>query len=169
MKRSTLFGTFVLALSLVIAAHSAHAQESWKGEPDVSEWNFGLLTGLGLIDPSAGFGLIGNVAKKIAHEGFIPDINDQAFIEVGMGPVWAGGGTAFSYSAHLRWDFGLNPDWTIYALGGLGGNVRGKNQGSGWIMYPRFGAGVMLHFAGAVAARAEVSHEYTMVGLVFSM
>src|SRR4051812_17989063 len=102
---------------------SAHAAEDWKGDPDPAQVHFGALLGLGVIDSNAGFAVLGTASKKIVQHGFSPDINNSVSIETQLGPLFVSGGTAFAYSAHLRWDFEKDLDWTFYALGGLAGHI----------------------------------------------
>lgn len=160
--------TLLAALtSLSFASASAHAAEAWKGVPSDKEFSAGAMAGLGVIDATAGFSLLGTVAKKIVKQGFVPDLNDSVWVEFEGGPFFAKGSVAFAYSAHLRWDFVKDDDWTFYAVGGLGGNVTGKDLGDRWELFPRFGVGTMARLNQEIAIRAELSHEFVVVGANF--
>jgi hypothetical protein len=166
-KRSKVF---LFVLCFITWCPSAHS-EDWKGESDSSTWSLGALTGLGLIDSSAGYALLGTVSKKIAQRGFIPDINDSVSIEGQFGPIWFSGVTAFYYSVHLRWDFQKDANWIFYALGGIGGNVINTNAYSSFVsrteLFPRLGVGAFWKINSQVWCRAEVSHELIAVGALF--
>ncbi|MDR3606890.1 MAG: hypothetical protein P4M08_05850 [Oligoflexia bacterium] len=150
--------------------YSRGSSEDWKGSANPSDFNFSALGGIGVIDDyHAGFSLIGAVAKKILDRGFVPDINNQVFIEGEIGPVFVAGNTAWFYSVHGRWDFTLNPDWTFYALGGVGGSAQGSGLGSHTVFFPRIGAGAMMSINEQVALRFELSHELIVVGGVFRL
>ena len=84
---------------------------------------------MGILDNHAGFALFPTVSKKIVHHGFIPDITNYVSIEIQGGPLFVSGGTAFIYSAHLRWDFDQDSQWALYGLGGLGGDITGAALG----------------------------------------
>lgn len=150
------------------SAQPARAAEDFKGEPPATEVTFGALGGLGIINSRAGFSLLGTAAKKIVNKGFAPDINNQVFIEVQAGPMFLSGGPAFVYSAHLRWDFPKDEQWTLYALGGLGGYATGADLGSQWLLFPRFGVGAMMYLNDNLSLRAEVSHELIATGVSFA-
>lgn len=123
----------------------------------------GFLMGLGIIDTSAGFALLGTISQKAVPDGFIPDINDSASIEFQGGPVFMSGATPFMYSAHLRWDFHKDEKWSFYSLGGLGGNITGDR----FALHPRFGAGAIAAVHNFFSLRGEVSHELIGVGMTF--
>jgi hypothetical protein len=147
---------------------TAGVGEDWKGQPSTSQGSFSGLLGLSVLDDyRPAFALIGAASKKIIDRGFVPDVNDSVSIEVEMGPAFALGGVAFVYSAHLRWDFIYNSDWTFYALGGLGGSVQGDTFGNHFILLPRIGAGAIWSITEAIGIRAELSHELIVVGATF--
>lgn len=161
--KNTLF-SLVVTLSLVSV--SAIANEDWKGKPDTSEFSAGALTGMGIIDNHVGFAIMGTVSKKIVKQGFIPDINNNVNVEAQMGPVFMSGGTAFMFSGHLRWDFIKDEEFTLYALGGAGGNITPASLGDRFELYPRFGVGAMWDKLKApFVLRAELSHELIAVGV----
>jgi hypothetical protein len=118
---------------------------------------FGAMGGIGLYDPKAAFTIIPNFAFRIVDTGFAPDISNQVFLETAVGPIFVGGQSKITYSVHLRWDFKKDEQWTIYGLGGLGGN-------SQLAIYPRFGGGAFYKVTDLLYARAEASHEYVIFG-----
>jgi hypothetical protein len=141
--------------------------EDWKGKPESAEWTVSALTGLGIVNATPGFAIMGAAAKKIVDHGFVPDINNSVWIETELGPVIAKGSAAFQFSGHLRWDFVQNQDWTFYALGGLGGSSTGEKLGDKFEFYPRFGAGALWKIFADFDIRGEVSHELVVVGAQF--
>ncbi|MFL5813675.1 MAG: hypothetical protein ACJ763_08865 [Bdellovibrionia bacterium] len=143
------------------------SSEDWKGKPEASEWAFSALTGLGIVNATPGFAIMGAAARKILDQGFVPDINNSVWIETELGPVFAKGSAAFQFSGHLRWDFVRNEDWTFYALGGFGGSVTGQKLGDKFEFYPRFGAGALWKIFADFNVRGEVSHELVVLGAQF--
>jgi hypothetical protein len=162
----------ILILAIFFALNfipsQAWSTEDWKGEADPAEFNAGVLTGLGVVNSQAGFALMATGAKRILKQGFVPDINNSVWIETELGPVFVSGGTAFAYSAHLRWDFVKDQNWTLYAVGGLGGLVTGSDLGDHFELFPRFGVGAMAKLTDLISLRGEVSHELTAVGVSFA-
>jgi hypothetical protein len=145
------------------------SSEDWKGKPETSEWSLTALTGLGIVNATPGFAIMGAAAKKIVDQGFVPDINNSVWIETELGPVIAKGSAAFQFSGHLRWDFVRNEDWTFYALGGFGGSSTGEKLGDKFEFYPRFGAGAIWKLFADFSVRGEVSHELIVVGAQFEL
>ncbi len=139
--------------------------EPWKGPPAPRNFTLGVLTGMGIRDGSTGFSLMGNAGFKIAHEGFLPDVNDQAFIETEMGALWVSAGSAFTYSLHLRWDFERDATWTFFAMGGLGGTITGQALGSSWRLAPRFGAGAFWRLDPKFHVRFEIAADVIGTGI----
>ena len=161
-----------LSSATVQAATLSHATvEDWKGKPTTTEGSLGGMAGLGVVDGSAGFSLLGTAAKKIVEGGFVKDINNSVWIEVEIGPMWVATTTVATYSLHLRWDFQKDRTWTIYALGGLAGVIPAKSLGNSWELFPRFGVGGLLNLNddGNLALRLELSHEFIGAGLVFAL
>lgn len=167
MKKIKLCASSVVALAFLWVQLNPAAAEDWKGKPDRSEFNFGVLTGLGVIDSSGGFALLGTAAQKIIQQGLIPDLNDSVWIELGMGPIFVSGTSAFTYAAHLRWNFEKDPEWTFFALGGVAGNITGASLGSRFLLFPRVGVGALWKMMDLFSWRAELSHELIAVGVVF--
>ncbi len=149
--------------------------DAFKGQPPQNNYTAGLLTGLGIIDSTAGFQIHGTIARKILNNGFVPEINNQVFIEAGFGPLFVSGGPAFFYTGNLRWDFPRDKDLTLYAIGGFAGHITGAELGNRWTFLPRFGVGAMYSLNAISSAlmpefslRGEVSHEAILVGVSFA-
>jgi hypothetical protein len=139
--------------------------EDWKGVSEESVLSLGGMAGLAVIDATSGFTVLGTVSKKIVTHGFVPDITNSVSVEGAVGPVFLSVGTAVAYSIHLRWDFEKDKDWTLYALGGLGGNVLTASGSSRGEAFPRFGIGAFYKMSGPLNARVELSHELIAVGI----
>ena len=139
--------------------------DPWKGQPDRSDFDFGALTGLGFVQGSPAFALVGTASRKIDYAGFIDGIRNSLSIEGQLGPMFLKGSSAFTYSAHLRWDFKRDEIWTYYALGGLGGYVTGSRLGDQFALFPRFGVGAFWQISPIVRIRFELSHELSAVGV----
>jgi len=142
--------------------------EDWKGSPDPESWNAGGLLGLAIFDGRAGFSFLGSVARKIVDRGFVPDINNQVFIEAELGPFFIEGENGVFVSAHLRWDFRKDDRWKFFALGGVGSQITGSGLGDAFRVYPRLGLGTMLSITPILSLRGEVSHEAVLVGPAFA-
>lgn len=173
MKKLHLFARAFFVTSLVLsftAIQPARAAETedFKGESPTIEVDFGLLGGLGWYGGAAGFALLGTVSKKLINRGFVPDLNDQVYLEAEVGPLFMSGATPIFYSAHLRWDFIRNDIWTPYALGGLSGTV-GGGLGADWFIKPRLGVGTFWNVSPALTLRAEVSGEALALGVSFAL
>lgn len=140
-------------------------EEDWKGKPDPQEFTVGVLTGMGIVDSKAGLSVLGTVSRKVVEPGFAPDINNGVSIELAAGPLFASGETTLFYSTHLRWDFRKTAEWGLYALGGLAGYTANSQIGNPFEFFPRFGIGTFWRLQDTFWLRAEVSHEFTGVGL----
>ena len=169
MIMTRLIAALALACSLLAISEPARAAEDFKGKEDPSEFDLGAMGGMGILDNHVGFELLGTASKKIVHHGFVNDINNSVSIEVELGPLFVSGGTAFAYSAHLRWDFVKDTEWTFYALGGLGGDITGASLGDRVELYPRFGVGAMWKIGQNFNFRGEISHEFVGLGVVFPL
>lgn len=142
--------------------------EPFKGASDGTQFMAGFGAGLGIISGQPAFDVLGFVAKKIVDRGFVPDINDSVWVELQTGPAITQGVLAIPYSAHLRWDFTRDEQWTFFATGGLGGTVVGISAPSTRVeIFPRFGVGALLHIFPGIALRGDLSHEFTGVGAAF--
>jgi len=157
-----------VALASVDAPYGA-GHEDWKWPLSDHQWTAAIIPGLGVINQSAGFTFQGAIARKILHQGFAPDVNNQVFVEFQGGPFTHSQGSAFLFSTHLRWDFTLNGDWSFYALGGFGGNSTSEGLGKQFQLLPRFGVGAVLDIERQthlpLGIRAEVSRELIGIGL----
>ncbi len=142
--------------------------EEFKGAPPTEVLKLGVMGGLGIVDARGALGFAVAPSYKVVDHGFVEDINNQVFAEMTLGGDFFGGESAFLYSAHLRWDFVRNSKWTYFALGGLGGNAIGGEDGR-WSLAPRFGIGGFYRLDSRMAIRAEISHEFTGVGVSFEM
>ena len=142
------------------------AATDWKGERSAREMSFGALAGLGDRNGDRSFTVVGDFSKKMLHRGFIPEINNQVFLEAMFGPLFVSTIlTAWIYSGHLRWDIQKSTLLTFYALGGAAGNF----TSSEFQIYPRFGIGVFLNFLPEIRLRAEVSHELIVAGMSYEL
>lgn len=143
------------------------SSDPWKGAPYNHPFDLHGGLGLGIFEGNAGLSFLFGIGVEIAHEGFIGDgINDQAYLELTTGPVILSNTVdPWVYSLHLRWDFHLDVDWTYYALGGFSGSF-GTGVGR---FFPRFGAGIVKHLTQELGVRGEVSHEWIMVAVTFSL
>jgi hypothetical protein len=162
---------YFIALAIgVLTIHSSHAfgdEELWKGKPPEGEVSFGLGAGLAPLGSSGGFVSILHLGKKIVHTGFVPDINNQVWIEAAGGFHYGFNSTWWSglFSAHLRWDFIINPEWTLMAMGGVGGWFNNVGGFTTVVVHPRIAAGAVYYFTPQVGLRIDVSHEWTTLGL----
>jgi hypothetical protein len=153
-------------------AYSAQESDSgsgssadFKGSSEFGDTAFGALAGIGVINDSGGFALIPTLSHKILPRGFVPDVNDAVWVEAELGPVFFSGATALWYSAHLRWDFVKDDQWTFFGLGGLAGDVTPDALGHHFQLFPRFGVGALYSIVPYVKIRAEISHELIAVGV----
>jgi hypothetical protein len=154
-------------LPLLLVTTFAFAAEDWKGTVDQSQLDFGGMVGLGNMGGATGFGVVGTVSKKIINQGFVPDMNNSASVEIQIGPVFLPTHTPFFYSGLLRWDFKKDENIGFYAIGGIGGFTAGSAFGTSATIFPRFGVGVMWDvFKGPILVRGELSHELIAVGIV---
>lgn len=154
-------------LVMLLSSFSSAYAEDWKGEPEATQGSFGVLTGLGVFEGTAGYSLLGTVSKKVISHGFVPDIDDSVSIEAEAGPLFVASSTAFQYGLHLRWDFVKDDQWTVYGIGGLGGDITGQSLGNKFELFPRFGAGALWRVMVPMALRFEISHELIAVGVLF--
>lgn len=155
----------LVGLWLVLMNGGLAFAEDWKGESDISEGSFGVINGLGIINSSTGYTLIGTVSKKIITNGFIPDLSNSVSIEGLFGPVFLSGVTGWLYSAHLRWDFEKDVNWAFFAVGGLGGNVVSQNNHTDFILSPRFGVGAFWKVTPQIKIRGDIAHDLVTVGI----
>jgi hypothetical protein len=147
------------------AAAASGGGADWKGPDERAEFHFGGLAGMGTIDSQAGVVVLGTASKKIIHHGFVPDIANSVSVEIQAGALFVYSTTVFAYSAHLRWDFQKDERWTLYAIGGLAGDVTGAGLGSRFILLPRLGLGAFLKLNELVYLRGELSREVIGLGV----
>lgn len=141
--------------------------EQWKGKPYDSQIQLGGMAGMSVVGASLGFTVLATGAFKIIHQGFLDDVNDQVHIELAAGPLFLAGSVGLMYGAHMRWDFHKNDIWSFYALGGFGGIIIGPSLARTFEFYPRFGIGALWNLFDTISFRAELSHEFTGLGIVF--
>jgi len=171
--RNCLFALCLLFSSPLFAAESkapppaSQPNETWKGPAPENHFTVGGMGGMAIVGNSVGGVILGSVATKIVNRGFVPDINNQVFIEFQAGPIFLSNFTVLGTSLHLRWDFHKDDDLTLYGLGGMGALLLGSNDFPSEF-YPRFGAGVIWHLV-AFDIRAEVSHEWITAGVQFNL
>ncbi|MGE4233288.1 MAG: hypothetical protein AB7F43_08170 [Bacteriovoracia bacterium] len=159
----------VLIALLTVALTRFSLAEDWKGEASSKQLSMSAMAGVGVVDGMAGPGLVATFAKKIVHKGFAPEINNQVHLEGAFGPTFIRGETPLLYSAHLRWDFQKDLNWTLYAVGGLGGVILPSAMGGGVELFPRFGIGIYLYLRDEISLRAELSHEFSGAGVSFHL
>ena len=151
------------------AAKVQEAVEEFKGGPAPQFMDFSAMMGLGIIDSSSAFTLVGTASRKIVDRGFVSDINNQVFVELALGPAFFKGNTAFVFSTHLRWDFERDARLRLFAVGGLAGNATGANAGNRWTIAPRFGVGALYPISDALSLRGELSHEWIVAGVAIRL
>ena len=140
--------------------------EFWKGAPPRSDIHLGVLTGLGIIDSELGWSLIGSAAPRLFDRGFVPDINNEVFIELQFGLLFSSGTSVF-LASHLRWDFHRDSRWALFGLGGFSLISTSTDLGSRSRFSPRFGVGVIRMIAARIGVRAEITHNTVLVGSNF--
>lgn len=148
---------------------SVSTDEYWKGPRSQHEWDFSFSSGLGLLASDAGIPIVLSVAKKVVHEGFVPDINNQVFIEAQTGPLFIKSESVWLYSAHLRWDFEQDERFRYFAMAGLGGNFVPKALGNRSEFFPRVGLGMFYSLTKELKARVDVSHEWITAGVTLAL
>lgn len=172
------FSLFTIALSASLFAMAANAaptvikpevttHEDYKSFNPNHTVTLGISGGLGLIDTTEGFTLIGSAGARLVPDGFIPDIVNPVFLELQFGPMFARGTTMWMYSTHLRWDFVKDSTWTLFALGGFGGNITDSAPfGNRVAFHPRFGVG-SFYDIGSLVFRFDFSHEVITAGVSY--
>jgi len=146
-------------------ATSGNSDADWKTPGLPPLYNFGAMSGLGVIDSYGGVTFLGTASLTVLDRGFIPDISNSVATEIEAGPMITSGHGAFWYSLHMRWDFQKDNDWTFYALAGLAGNGTPSSLGGHFEIWPRFGAGAIYKLTSFVSIRGEISHEFTGIGI----
>lgn len=156
-------------VSAQTTSNSVSTGEYWKGPRSTHDWDFSFSSGLGLLSGNAGIPMIVSGAKKIDHEGFVPDINNQVFIEAQTGPLFIKSETVWLWSAHLRWDFERDEQFRYFAFAGLGGNFVPKSLGDRSEFFPRVGLGMFYSITKELKARVDVSHEWVTAGVTLAL
>jgi hypothetical protein len=133
--------------------------DDWKGPSQTGDFSFGALTGVGMSG-STGFSILGSIGRKILPQGFVKDITNPAWVEAYLGPSFAGSTVLLAYSAHLRWDFEKDSEFSLYALGGFGGRGGGD-------FHLRFGVGAFWRPNPAFQWRAELASDFVGIGASF--
>ena len=146
---------------------TAPAAPVWQGSAPADNFQVGFLLGPALIEPSYGLGIVGTAAKRIIKDGWLADVSDAVYLEGAMGPVFVKSQHPLVYSIHLRWEFQFNEQWSLYALGGVGGEVSGPELGNRSLLFLRTGLGAFYGLQDNMKLRLEVSHEWIGVGLAF--
>ncbi|MBC7387563.1 MAG: hypothetical protein H7301_15535 [Cryobacterium sp.] len=167
MKKILISLLCVFAISSAFAAPvkpTVATHEDYKSYQPNNNFTMGASGGFGLVDTHGGFSLIGNVATKIVKDGWVPDIVNPVFLEVEFGPIFTSGATFWEYSAHFRWDFVKDRNWTLFALGGFGGSIADNKWGDRVAVHPRFGVGA-FYSLDALDLRFEFSHELITAGI----
>jgi len=175
MKISGRFFSVVAVLGLLVDSMPATA-EDFKEQDRPEKLTLGVMTGMGIVDGMGGLGLYTVDGFRIVDHGFVNEISNQVFAELGLGTQFFGDGIVSSvmYSAHFRWDFHRDSEWTYFALGGLSGasaEVRaGKDDDSRtrWNLAPRFGIGLFRTINESIRIRAEISHDLLVGGVSFA-
>jgi hypothetical protein len=161
-----MINTAQAAVGTVIKAADTAAEDYKTFNPNHTV-TLGVAGGLGLIDTTEGFTLIGSAGVRLVPDGFIPDIVNPVFLELQFGPMFARGSTLWMYSTHLRWDFVKDNTWTLFALGGFGGNISDNVVlGDRVAFHPRFGIGAFYDI-GVIVMRFDFSHELVTAGVSY--
>ena len=144
------------------------AEELFKGKPPEGVFSLGISAGLAPLGSNGGFVSVGNIGAKIVNIGFVPDINNQVWLELGGGVHVGFTGALISgiFSSHLRWDFIVNDSWTLFAAGGVGGWVTSPAGATTFVLFPRIGAGAIYYFVPQVGLRLDISHEWSTIGIM---
>lgn len=169
MKKLIIIASILCSISSIFLTPT-NAAENWKGHTEVSDYELGVLTGLSSYGVSNAWGFLVNGAYLIQPNGWVDDVDERIWVEVEAGPAFFSSnlGTAFQYSAHMRWDFTMNEYWTFYGLGGLSGYFLPTNMGGVFSMHPRFGTGVEYQTKSPLMFRGEVSAEFIGVGIALN-
>ena len=173
MKHFTaiLITTLLSGVSVSLAATSAHTQttaqiqEDWKGRSPDSNVTLSPMFGAAFRETGVGIAVAGSAAIRLLEHGFIPDINNQVFLETQLGGIFFPNRDVFSYAAQLRWDFVKDDRFTVFAVGGLGGRI----GGGAWNIFPRFGVGMMVAVARSFDLRFDFTQDALMTGLSFPL
>jgi len=163
----TLICSSVVSLSVAAPAPAAKSSEveDWKGPSKESRVQVGGMGGLGIIDTTPAIQITGFAAFRVVKRGFVEDINDAVWAELQVGPAITANGTGLAFMPGLRWDFHKDEAWSLYALGGVGGNYFTFGGPANRVaIFPRFAVGGFFHINWMTYLRAEISHEFIGLG-----
>ncbi|MCC7442481.1 MAG: hypothetical protein IT285_12665 [Bdellovibrionales bacterium] len=157
----------ILLTSPLASAADGVPTETWKGPAPDQGIQLGFLTGPSIWGTHVDLALMGTLSKLLIERGFVPDITNQVFLEVGLGPDrLASPGSGWIYSFHLRWDFHMDEQFAVYAVGGLGGAVDTSGDTNIASAHPRLSAGVLLKTGGPFSFRGEVGADFLAAGVI---
>lgn len=159
----------IINAAILQKAYSEEKTEYWKGSTSPEMVNFTLMTGNGTAGYPNAFTLMSMVAVKMMDRGFLDEINNQVFIEGEIGPHFVTSSPNWLVGARIRWDFEMNLLWRFYAAGGAGFVIPNSDTKAPFPFYPRIALGTFIQFNAYWKLRAEVSHEFTGVGLTFAL
>ncbi len=153
---------FIITCHFLLQFTYASEEKDWQGKGYENRFTASVLAGL-VLEESAAFSPIGVFGYKILDKGFIPDFNDQVFLELFLGPTFFGDRTNLQYGLNMRWDFHKNYLWSFYLISGFGGSTSRHSLP----LFPRFGLGSLIHFFELFSFRIELSHEFSGIGVFF--
>lgn len=142
---------------------AAEIEEDLKGRAPRTNLTLSPLVGAGFQESGLGIAVGGLVGVRLLERGPVPDINNQLFLETGVGGVFFPNRDVFSYAAQARWDFVKDDRLTAFAIGGITGRVGGGT----WTIGPRFGVGMMVAVARSFDWRLDFTQDALMTGLSF--
>jgi hypothetical protein len=165
----------MVCLGFITTASTSFASDGvkWKGTTEVSPYEFGLVTGLGLFGTQTSWSFLATGAYLIQPKGWIDEVDERIWLEIEAGPAFfsapAGiSGTGLQYSVHGRWDFTYDENWTAYGLGGFSGFALPSSLGSAFSFHPRFGVGLQYQTKTPLMFRGEISHEFMGLGVALN-
>ena len=164
------FILILLTVGFLNVAPVSRAEDGvkWKGTTEVSPYEFGLMTGLGLHGTATAWSFLASAAYQIQPKGWIDEVDERVWAEVQAGPAFFTAGTGMQYSIHGRWDFTYDSHWTAYGLGGFSGFILPSALGSTFTFHPRFGVGLEYQTKTPLMFRAEISHEFMGAGIALN-
>jgi outer membrane protein with beta-barrel domain len=183
--RRTLAVAAVLALPALAGAQEEPETVSMIRDTGVHRrpLDFSVLGG------APGFGLAGfgggiRVGIPILSDGFLPRLNDGVFFETGAELLhWtllAGDYNSITVPLHMRWNFYLARDWTVFATAGFEfsyylehrffeapSGVAWFNVAQGGVLTFGVGGGVLYNFSESVSLRLDATLSLLAIGLTF--
>jgi len=154
---------YLLVLALVASTSFAKTDEKWKGPSPETEFTVGGSAGASFNGPSnLGGVFLFNAAKKLTDRAWIPDINEQVFLEVQGGMELFSAASNFTGSLGLRWDFHKDEDMSMFATGGIGARLgTALTQ-----FFPHLSIGIIWHLD-FIDIRTELSQNWLVAGVSF--